>query len=247
MGVYDEGIFHSKIAGVTFTDDVTGKNRQELIEKYVYPGMELIPYIERENRATLRPAIGLWFKEKRQWHHLGYIRSELVEDLLSSIQNGLSIFIKVSEITGGTERKRTRGVNVIIEKLDVTSKEAKRYLPRLQKARAEIDKELETIDLRRRKTMIMSSGEMPKGYVAVGLVTGYASDKSTPKAYRQAIKALDNAAGGVGADAVFSVGFNSNLAVAQGCFGKSAVLEVVAWGTAAEKIKTRTRLKTDEM
>ena len=247
MGVYDEESFYTKIVGVSFIDESSGEERQKLIKKYMHPGTELIPYIEKENPATHEPALALWFKRRRRWYHLGYLYSRTGRDLISSMQSGLTVRITVKEITGGTKEKESRGVNLFVEKFDASSDKGKLQQFRLEDAWKQIEKKAAVKKITRRERMLISSGEMPEGYRVTGLITGYASDKSTPKAYRQAIKALDNAAGGVGADAVFSVGFNSNLAVAQGCFGKSAVLEVVAWGTAAEKIKTRTRLKTDEM
>lgn len=108
----------TKIAGVTFDDPVSGRNRQELIERYVRPGMHLRAVYEPDNPHG-DSAIGLWmdrgglFRKKRSFH-VGYIPHGLADNLVRDLHAGRMLDVRVSEVTGGTHSKSSRGVNLII-------------------------------------------------------------------------------------------------------------------------------------
>ena len=245
LGICDEGTFHSKVAGVSFIDDVSGKPRQEIIKKYVRRGMELIPYVEKANRATGEPAFALWFKKGRNWYHLGYVGGRTGDELMSAWACGLTVRIITNEITGGTKEKETRGINLVVEKMDITSRAGKRHQARLEKAWTEID---ELTDSKRGDViMLTSTGDVQPGYEIIRVVLGHAAEKTNEKSYTKALGALEASARAAGADAVFGVQLINNGGVREGCLSTTNVLEVWAWGTAAKKTSAKKRLRVDEM
>ena len=49
---------------------------------------------------------------------IGYIKKEVAVDLAKDIDNGYSVNVTVADVTGGTDDKPNRGVNILIEVTD---------------------------------------------------------------------------------------------------------------------------------
>lgn len=108
--------FFSKIYGVTHQNN-DGTHRQSLIRDYVRPGMVLIHRREPDNPYD-EWAISLWVKAKLLWifeteRQVGYINSNVSEDLGPHLDEGGWVRITVKEVTGGGDRNI--GVNIFIE------------------------------------------------------------------------------------------------------------------------------------
>jgi hypothetical protein len=102
----------TKIVGVSHGD------RQKLIKKHARPGLpvELVP--EPKNPVNPR-AVAVYVKQVRRFrrdkqHHLGYLtdeRAELIQDYWQKKRNVTAI---ITDVTGGTKGKETRGVNILV-------------------------------------------------------------------------------------------------------------------------------------
>jgi hypothetical protein len=113
----------TKISGVTHDDPRSGINRQKLIKKYVRSGMRLKAQREPENPydpdavMLILERRGLLRLRKRRFH-LGYLprlRAAMVSDYLKKRK---PVEVVVLDVTGGTRKKKTRGVNVVIRVRD---------------------------------------------------------------------------------------------------------------------------------
>ena len=107
----------TKISGVTHDDPSTGANRQALIKTYVKPGMELTPKAEPTNEYDPN-AVSLWFKTRilliPRNVHIGYINKTHNAYISQKLRSGEKVTVVVTEVTGGTKDKPTRGVNISI-------------------------------------------------------------------------------------------------------------------------------------
>ena len=109
MGAYEE--IYSKIRGVSHKDPHTGMARQEIIKRFVRPGVSLRAELEPDNKFGDN-AIALWLEpELGHLYHLGYIGSELAETLAPAMRTGSTVNVTVSAVTGGKGRK-AYGVNI---------------------------------------------------------------------------------------------------------------------------------------
>lgn len=115
---------HTKVAGVTYKDPRSGIDRQWLIQKYIHPGTKLRPQLEPDNPHDPN-AIKLWLEVSKKllfkllsgrnlWFHIGYIQSDLAQNLAPILRDGQPVTITILEITGGTKCKPTRGLNIVI-------------------------------------------------------------------------------------------------------------------------------------
>ena len=111
--------FHTKVVGVTFKNP-DGAKRQDIIERRCYPGDELGFVPEPENpHADHAVAV---FVLKRRWfggvksYQIGYLSDDtgIAADMFRHIQNRRRIGAAITEVTGGTRKKPTRGVNIEI-------------------------------------------------------------------------------------------------------------------------------------
>lgn len=95
---------YSKLQGVTRTNR-DGTNRQEIITELCYPGQQLLlmraPNQYSENNLDVYVAF-----------QVGQVNSELADLLAPILDEGRIVRAHVTEITGGSEEKPTRGVNV---------------------------------------------------------------------------------------------------------------------------------------
>ena len=105
--------FHSKIAGVTYTN-IDGSSRQDIIRRYCRVGQELIMMPDISNPVD-KNALGLWIQGPHHLLKLGYISSELLNQMREDIRAKSKIRITISNITGGTKEKPTLGVNIQVD------------------------------------------------------------------------------------------------------------------------------------
>jgi len=121
MSIASEGmpiIIESKIAGVTYDDPVNHIPRQQIIRRFLRRGMELMPRLEPDNPHD-ENAVALWivgkpFLGKPKEYHVGYVGAQLSQGIANYLRAGRSLMISVSEVTGGTFSRPTRGVNIVI-------------------------------------------------------------------------------------------------------------------------------------
>lgn len=95
---------YSKLQGVTRTNR-DGSSRQEIIEALSYAGQQLVlmraPNQYSENNLDVYVA-----------YQVGQINSELADMLVPILEAGGVVRAEITEITGGSEDKPTRGVNI---------------------------------------------------------------------------------------------------------------------------------------
>ena len=95
---------YSKLQGVTRTNR-DGTNRQEIITELCYQGQQLLlmraPNQYSENNLDVYVAF-----------QVGQVNSELADLLAPILDEGRIVRAHITEITGGSEEKPTRGVNV---------------------------------------------------------------------------------------------------------------------------------------
>ena len=92
--------FHSKIAGVSFN---------EIDKLDISEGDELKLIREPDNKFDKNAIIVMW-----NMYKLGYIRKELAKDMAVAMDKGRVYKCFVSNITGGTEDKKNKGINILI-------------------------------------------------------------------------------------------------------------------------------------
>jgi hypothetical protein len=113
------GQFHSKLAGVTAKNN-DGKNRQNYIRTYCKPEMALILKREPDNPYDSN-AVAVWINAKTFFFfssevQIGYLNSDIAGEIARHIDGGGIVKAKITEITGGTEKKKSLGVNILIDK-----------------------------------------------------------------------------------------------------------------------------------
>lgn len=95
---------YSKLQGVTRTNR-DGSSRQEIIAELCYAGQQLVlmraPNQYSENNLDVYVA-----------YQVGQINSELADMLAPLLDVGGVVRAEITEITGGSEDKPTRGVNI---------------------------------------------------------------------------------------------------------------------------------------
>jgi len=98
-----ETIF-SKISGVTH-HNADGTSRQEIIAELCYEGQQLL--LIREPNQYSHNNISVYVA-----YQVGYVSPELAQELAPLIDLGGGVDARITNITGGTEDRPTRGVNV---------------------------------------------------------------------------------------------------------------------------------------
>lgn len=107
--------FHSKVAGVS-QENPNGSSRQAYIKYYCEPGKDLILKRELDNPYDSH-AIGVWVKFKAWFrpekeYQIGYLNRQVAKEVAEHIDPGGTAKAKITNITGGTKDKETRGVNI---------------------------------------------------------------------------------------------------------------------------------------
>jgi len=100
-------IIHTKVAGVS-KRNADGESRQKLIRDCIEPGQVLLLKPEPENEFDPY-AIGVWWHEGVQ---IGYVRGEDAKEIAEALAQGKYVNAMVTAVTGGTEQKYYRGVNM---------------------------------------------------------------------------------------------------------------------------------------
>lgn len=98
-----ETIF-SKLQGVTHTNR-DGTNRQEIITELCYEGQQLVLMRTPNQYSDNNLDVYIAFQ-------VGQVNTELAELLTPVLDDGGLVRARITDITGGSEDKPTRGVNV---------------------------------------------------------------------------------------------------------------------------------------
>jgi single-stranded-DNA-specific exonuclease len=98
-----ETIF-SKLSGVT-RNNMDGTDRQEIIGELCYEGQQLL-LIRKPNQYS-HDNIGVYVA-----YQVGYVNPELASEIAPLIDQGGAVDARITNITGGSEERPTRGVNV---------------------------------------------------------------------------------------------------------------------------------------
>jgi uncharacterized membrane-anchored protein len=104
----EKKIRFTSVKGVTFVN-ADGVKRQEILAT-MKPEEELQLVREKNNPFDVN-AIQVFYRETM----LGYISKDLAHDLAPSIDAGIVIKAYVKEVTGGTPKAPTRGLNIRLE------------------------------------------------------------------------------------------------------------------------------------
>ena len=116
--------YFSKVVGVTRDND-DGSSRQYAIRKFCRPGEPLTLIREPQNKFD-KNAISIWVHGKNLFRNgdfqIGYIKTELAEEIAPRIDAGWTITAEVKEVTGGGDL--TYGCNIEITS-DFSTKETK--------------------------------------------------------------------------------------------------------------------------
>jgi len=95
---------YSKLSGVTH-HNADGTSRQDVIAELCYQGQPLL--LIREPNQYSPDNIGVYVA-----YQVGYVNPELARELAHLIDVGIPVEARITDITGGSEDKPTRGVNV---------------------------------------------------------------------------------------------------------------------------------------
>lgn len=105
-----ERVIRTKVKGVTFRNDEDGTDRQRLIRRRCRPGVELVARREPHNPRDGN-AVGLWAPGFTGLARVGYLGSEIAEDLADALRSGWTLRVVVAQTTGGGPGEFV-GVNV---------------------------------------------------------------------------------------------------------------------------------------
>lgn len=108
--------FFTKVVGVTDTNE-DGSSRQELIAHRLQVGhmLHLVPRPDNPHdpgAVAVMFSYRRWFRERQG--QIGWLNAELAEQITTHIDQGGHAYAQVKEITGGTLRHPTYGVNIIM-------------------------------------------------------------------------------------------------------------------------------------
>ena len=95
---------YSKLAGVTHHNP-DGTSRQDIIAELCYNGQSLL--LIREPNQYSHNNIGVYIA-----YQVGYVTTDMAEILAPYLDAGGGLEARITDITGGSEDKPTRGVNV---------------------------------------------------------------------------------------------------------------------------------------
>ncbi|MBR9701165.1 hypothetical protein GOV11_04840 [Candidatus Woesearchaeota archaeon] len=101
---------HSKIVGISFTDDDYELSSRQDNVRDLKKGHELT--LEFEDDNPFDPSAIKLFADKDKKIPLGYLKKELARDLRLQMEKGWSYTAKVEAVTG--QEKQSKGCNIII-------------------------------------------------------------------------------------------------------------------------------------
>jgi len=119
--------FYTKVAGVSYLND-DGTNRQIIARKCRRGDVLLLA--PEENNPHDKNAVRVLRKNGEQ---LGYLTARCATGVATNISHGYKYGVFVTNLTGGTSRKPTRGVNLIVFEAgpDVSDKQIETYVSRV--------------------------------------------------------------------------------------------------------------------
>lgn len=108
-------VIKSKVVGVSHKNP-DGTDRQSIIRDLCGAGCRLNVFREPNNpHSADGTAVSLWLTARGRHWQLGYIRDGLSADVTEHLNKGGAVSVLVLEVTGGTQDKPSRGVNIQIE------------------------------------------------------------------------------------------------------------------------------------
>ena len=110
MGITKQ--FYSRVAGVSYSNK-DGTSRQDYVKKYCKPGLYLVLRPEPDNPEDPE-ATAVFVRTDKGDLQIGYITSDANRTVSSDLADGETVSAKITEITGGSLQKPTRGVNIEI-------------------------------------------------------------------------------------------------------------------------------------
>ena len=105
---------HSKVSGVSYNNE-DGSSRQEYIRKYCRNGKRLTLIPEPKNEYDTN-AIGVWVQAGEKLVKIGFLENRLAGDINRETDESIEYYAIISQVTGGTSDKPTRGVNIQLHK-----------------------------------------------------------------------------------------------------------------------------------
>ncbi|KUK56557.1 MAG: Single-stranded-DNA-specific exonuclease RecJ [Synergistales bacterium 53_16] len=111
----------TKVVGVT-KDNKDGRNRQDILREMQQRGCvgEKL-FLEHEENNPYDPnAISILNKEGQQ---IGYLKKDYSEDVAKMLKKGLDVYAVVTEITGGTNSKKSLGCNIELPMLQMSEED----------------------------------------------------------------------------------------------------------------------------
>lgn len=109
----------TKIRGVSHKNQ-DGSDRQAIIRKHIHGGRELLLAREPDNPySETGNAVSVWYEKRgllrRRRLQLGYLGSDLADEVAPLLDQRWRYRVVVLGITGGSRNQPTRGVNIKIE------------------------------------------------------------------------------------------------------------------------------------
>lgn len=111
-------MIRSKVAGVSYKND-NGTDRQDIIRRFCRAGTPIGLKREPHNPYSLY-AVSVWVRGRALLFvetdlQIGYLSNEVARKVAPRLDAGQPVYARVSEITGGSRDKPTRGVNLEIK------------------------------------------------------------------------------------------------------------------------------------
>lgn len=109
--------FHSRVVGVTARNP-DGMDRQDYIQTYCKPNMRLILKREPDNPHDPN-AVGVWIKARAlliftSEVQIGHLSRDVAEQVADHMDSGGRVKARIVKVTGGTRKKTTCGVNILL-------------------------------------------------------------------------------------------------------------------------------------
>lgn len=104
--------FYSKVAGVSHANS-NRTSRQKIIRDLAKLGMPLQFEREPDNKFD-KNAVAVWIETSEGRKQIGYLDSHTAEQVAGDLENGIPWYGIITDITGGSDDKPTRGVNIFL-------------------------------------------------------------------------------------------------------------------------------------
>lgn len=103
-------IHYNKVAGISHAND-DGVSRQQIVSLYCRTGSPLRFIPEPDNQHS-KHAVSIWVETAEGSKQLGYVPKEIDPEFIREVfQNKKAVVGRITDVTGGTKAKPTRGVN----------------------------------------------------------------------------------------------------------------------------------------